>query len=110
MFRIYCPLAMFTSSGWSGATQLIEHDVGPKDMICSATRGKTRQPPRFGPAIAARPIWPSGFIRSGVNYNQLPDHLALGTQVNETVPNPFFSIIMDATMTNLCNPWLVHVG
>jgi hypothetical protein len=39
-------------------------------------------------------------LPSGVQYNQLPDaYLALGTQLNQTVPNPFFGIITDPTST-----------
>ncbi len=37
-------------------------------------------------------------LPSGVQYNQLPDQfLSLGTQLNQTVPNPFYGIITDAT-------------
>jgi hypothetical protein len=39
-------------------------------------------------------------LPSGVQYNQLPDeYLSLGTRLNETVPNPFFGIITDPTLT-----------
>jgi hypothetical protein len=37
-------------------------------------------------------------LPSGVQYNQLPDQfLSLGTQLNQTVANPFFGLITDAT-------------
>lgn len=37
-------------------------------------------------------------LPSGVEYNQLPDQfLSLGTQLNETVANPFFGVITDPT-------------
>lgn len=39
-------------------------------------------------------------LPSGVQYNQIPDSaLALGTQLNQTVANPFFGIITDPTST-----------
>ncbi|MBM3748387.1 MAG: hypothetical protein FJW34_21600, partial [Acidobacteria bacterium] len=39
-------------------------------------------------------------LPSGVQYNQLPDqYLALGTQLNQTVANPFSGVITDATST-----------
>ena len=39
-------------------------------------------------------------LPSAVQYNQLPSQfLSLGTQLNETVPNPFFGVITDPTST-----------
>ncbi|HUQ93804.1 MAG TPA: TonB-dependent receptor, partial [Bryobacteraceae bacterium] len=39
-------------------------------------------------------------LPSGVQYNQLPDQvLNLGTQLNQTVANPFFNVITDPTST-----------
>jgi hypothetical protein len=39
-------------------------------------------------------------LPSGVQYNQLPDqYLSLGTQLNQTVANPFYGIITDSTST-----------
>jgi hypothetical protein len=39
-------------------------------------------------------------LPSGVQYNQLPDqYLSLGTQLNQTVTNPFYGFITDSTST-----------
>jgi hypothetical protein len=39
-------------------------------------------------------------LPSAVQYNQIPDqYLSLGTQLNETVPNPFFGVITEPTST-----------
>jgi hypothetical protein len=39
-------------------------------------------------------------LPSGVQHNQLPNEFqSLGTQLNQTVPNPFFGVITDATST-----------
>jgi Carboxypeptidase regulatory-like domain/TonB dependent receptor/TonB-dependent Receptor Plug Domain len=39
-------------------------------------------------------------LPSAVQYNQIPSQfLSLGTQLNETVPNPFFGVITDPTST-----------